>query len=390
MIMSKRICNSIDCVGCMACSNICPKNAIEFIHDDKGFLIPNVNLDTCIDCGLCSMVCQKNGIQLNENHEKAYIALSKDKKLYKNSASGGIFSTIAYHFLKCKNSYVCGAAYINGEVRHILIDDVKDLFKLQGSKYVQSFIGSVYVDIKKMLEKSYRVLFSGTPCQVQALYLFLGRKYDNLFTIDLICHGVPSQQFLKKSLEQYMPIDKIKNVRFRKKNYLFKSKSNFILSINDNKNIMANRDVYYSMFIKNLSFRDSCYDCKFAKLDRCADITIGDCDSYKKYTNFHVNEATSTVILNNLNGTKLWNEFANFFDFMELDLVAEASVNTQLSHPSTIPFPEIRASLVLDTMDYDNLKKIYTKDRDMKEKIALFVLLYSPLHMTTGTIHCSF
>ena len=192
------------CCGCSACANICPKNAIEMKADELGFIYPVINLDLCISCGACKKVCAyQNGI---ERHIpiKAYAAVNKEEIQLEKSASGGIFAALATYFLK-NNGIVLGTSldFANGNpIAHIIkIDKLNQLYRLQGSKYVQSFVEDSYRKTKESLDQRKEVLFSGTPCQIAGLHGYLRKTYSNLWTIDIICHGVPNLQFLSNYLK---------------------------------------------------------------------------------------------------------------------------------------------------------------------------------------------
>lgn len=373
------------CVGCGNCMNICPNKAIEMHYEKDGFLYPQIDSQKCINCGKCIKVCQiaEKYNSCKDTEIESYIAITKDKRVYINAASGGIFGTFAKRFLiEFQNSCVVGATYINGKVLHFIVNKSDDIYILQNSKYVQSNLNSVFVKIRKRLDNQQYVLFSGTPCQVYALKLFLHKDYERLFTIDLICHGVPSPLFLEKDLREYGL--EIKSLSFRNKKFFFKSRSKFILSVSksDNrfcgKKVMYNRDPFYSLFTSNLSFRESCYNCNFANINRVGDVTIGDCDSYRLYPDFHMNEATSTVLVNSDKGKFLWGKMHEYFEFRELDLYKEVEVNTQLQKPSK--YPENYQDIIKDinTKDIGYLRKKYSKPNDIREKIALIKELILP------------
>ena len=196
-----------NCCACGACMNVCPKDAIRMEEDDYGFLYPQIDETKCVQCGACKKVCAyQNGSKLFEP-KQVFVAVSKNKKQLLNSASGGVFAAVATKILK-DGGVVFGATldFENGHANphHIKIENQKQLTKLQGSKYVQSAIGITYKQTKDYLKKGRIVLFSGTPCQISGLYEYLGKEYDNLYTIDVICHGVPNAKFF----DDYLQIEK--------------------------------------------------------------------------------------------------------------------------------------------------------------------------------------
>ena len=190
------------CCGCSGCMNICPKNAIIMKEDKNGFKYPIVDKEKCINCGLCEKVCPiLNNKKEQQKEIKAYACYNKNIEERLKSSSGGIFILLAKEILK-RNGIVFGAAFDeNFNVKHISIDNEKDIEKLMGSKYVQSNMGKVYKEVKEFLENGKYILFSGTPCQIEGLKKFLKKDYDKLYTQDIICHGVPSPKIWQMYLE---------------------------------------------------------------------------------------------------------------------------------------------------------------------------------------------
>ena len=180
------------CTGCQACASICPKNCISMVTAGDGFRFPDISIENCVQCGKCEKVCPVLHTQIVSTNTLAFAIKNRNEKERKDSTSGGIFSLLA-KFVLNQNGIVFGAAYSeNFEVRHVDITDSNHLSLLQGAKYTQSIVGDAFEEAKKELETGRTVLFSGTPCQCAGLKSFLGKTYDNLLTMDLICHGVPS------------------------------------------------------------------------------------------------------------------------------------------------------------------------------------------------------
>lgn len=372
------------CTGCGVCSHICPKRCIQMRPNDEGFLYPVVNND-CNNCGLCSKRCpqlQPSGD--NPFQQISYIGITKDSVVYKKAASGGIFGTLAKAFLNQEKSFVCGAAFIDGKVRHILVSNREDITLLQNSKYVQSDLEQVLPQIKELLLQDAKVLFCGTPCQVEGLYSFLGRRPNRLFTIDLICHGVPSPLFLNKDLQIYVGsnTNEVQNVVFRWKQPMYKkTKSAYFLKFKKNgrpRIISSSFDPYFSCFMRNESFRLSCYTCKYACLQRCGDITIGDCDSASFYPAFHPGMSRSTIIINNSYGLEFWEQYAALFDTISLDLRREATRNHQLSHPSVKPACRDWMYKDVAYCSMDELKRKYCQTYTFMHKVLFFCQRYLP------------
>lgn len=270
-----------ECCDCTACKSICPKDAISLYLDEYGFEYPKIDREKCIECGLCQKVCAFQNIKETNTPIETYVGVAKDEKTILNSASGGIFATIAQQYLE-NDGVVFGVAF-DEELNpvHIAVKDINSLYKLQGSKYVQSSIGDSYKEVKKYLAEGKKVLFSGTPCQVAGLKGYLMKPYENLITIDIICHGVPSSKFFKDYISTMKKKlnAKIEEFKFRDKNmgwglngsivYLDKGKMK-------KKKIYGSESSYYHYFLNSSCYRENCYNCKYACENRPGDITIGD------------------------------------------------------------------------------------------------------------------
>lgn len=187
-----QIADKHNCCGCSACANVCPKTCIAMSTDEEGFLYPVVDMSVCVGCGLCEKVCPFLTELRPKKPKNTYAAINPNEEERLRSSSGGIFTLLAQETLKA-GGVVFGAAF-DGDwsVKHIGIENIKELPKLQGSKYVQSKIGNSYKKAKQLLDKDIPVLFSGTTCQIAGLLKYLRKEYEKLLTVDVICHGVPS------------------------------------------------------------------------------------------------------------------------------------------------------------------------------------------------------
>lgn len=330
------ICEKNKCTGCFACYNICPKKAIEMIEDDNGFIYPQINKEKCIDCGLCKKVCPTiNKVEMQEPI-KCYAAYSKNKEIREESTSGGVATTISNAFIN-NGGIVYGAAFTtNCNIEHIRITNPKDLHKLQGSKYAHSYINNTYELVKKDLIKKENVLFFGTPCQIAGLKKYLMKEYDNLFLIDIICHGVPSQKYLKEEVLRIINTNDIERVNFRNNNNygIYIVKDNEILNSGDNK-----QKAYVDAFKMCLSLRENCYKCIYAGSKRISDITIGDFWGLSKESKYYKDrdKGISVVIINNNKGEKILKEYNDNFDLEEREYKEAVTGNTQLMHPAPKP-----------------------------------------------------
>lgn len=356
------------CYGCGSCFNICPQNAIEMRENEEGFLFPKVDFYKCIDCGMCRKSCPRlNPAYFNSEHPDSY-ALMADDKIREKSSSGGAFTILA-KYVFAKGGVVCGSALNeNFEASHIIIDDEKDIDLLRKSKYIQSSIGSVYSCIKEYLNNGRWVLFTGTPCQVAGLYAFLGKKYDNLLTADVICHGTPSPKVWRKYLSNISDGKKISHVDFRYKgenNNL--DNSNLKIEFADGtKKILLHKDFQFiKEFEQRKISRNSCSECQFARFPRQGDFTIGDFWGAKIYNpELYDSKGFSLVLLNNENSVNLWNTIREEFgDIINNSIPVTAEViskkNPQLYHyPEATPKRKNFIKNYLETGDFEKAENM--------------------------------
>ena len=338
-----------DCCACGACLNICPKQAISMQKDEYGFLYPQIDESKCIKCGLCLKTCAFQNSELKNIPIKTYAAQSDNTDL-KKSASGGIFASIATNLLK-EGGVVYGAAMEMENdkltVRHIAVENDADLIKLLGSKYVQSNTGKIYQDIKRKLDDNRLVLFSGTPCQVDGLNSYLGKTYDNLITIDIICHGVPNNQMFQDYIalleEKYK--DKIIDFKFRDKTKGWGLTAKGYTAKGYTAKIPANVSSYYYMFLKSYIYRDSCYSCKYACKNRCGDMTIGDYWGIERAHPEVLKEneygldyknGISCLIVNTEQGIKVLEKYKSGLRLLDSAFEKVSNENGQLNHPSNL------------------------------------------------------
>ncbi len=279
-----------NCSGCGACADVCPVHAITMEIGEDG-VYPKIDSSKCIKCRKCLGVCgQKINGSNNDDNVQTFIGISNNQDSSAESASGGIFYEIAKQTIK-ESGLVYGAALIREKNRfvckHIGVDNLIDLSKLRNSKYVQSSSVGVFSDVKKQLDSGKSVLFSGTSCQVASLYSFLGNKqYENLLTIDLICHGVPSQKVFDDYISYLNSLydGKITSFSFRSKDPSFGKNVPYVMSMDvehelgkkTTHHVNLRDSAYYRMFMACGGYRESCYHCKFAGLQKLADITLGD------------------------------------------------------------------------------------------------------------------
>lgn len=274
--------NKFHCTGCMACHDACPQSCISFQIGNDGHFVHKINFGKCIHCHMCEKSCPVlSPKKAHSKKSKPWAAWTPDDTLRLLSSSGGVFAEIAKEFLQ-KGGIVVGAAISGTNVIHIAISDIADLHKLQGSKYLQSDTCGIYRAVFNLLNSGKKVLFSGTGCQVAAVYNIVPQKlWDNLYTIDLICHGVPSRFDLEMFLN-HLPKKVITVRSFRDKSWRFGYAMTCIA--NDGSILREDDNYFYAAFNNNKTLRWSCYNCPFKTgIERISDITIGDYWGAKGY-----------------------------------------------------------------------------------------------------------
>lgn len=325
------------CTGCGACIQICPFNAISFEFDTYGFCYPKRN-ENCTECGLCHNVCSIENNSFYSAPLHAYVAVNKNKKDRNKSSSGGIFAALSQCVID-NGGIVYGVTMDEaGWARHIRIDSNQDIHLLQGSKYIQSDTGQTFFDVKNDLRKGHVVLYSGTPCQIAGLRSYLKEENENLYTIDLICHGVSSRKILKHDIENKFSRKKdtkiaIKSFRVKSWNHV----TEFCLSIiKDGKKykIGQKESLWYTAYIEEISLRESCYHCQYAVHERIGDITLGDCRTSTLYFMFHPGAALSTVLINSSKAERLWKLANDYVDYIDMEYGKERKSNLPLNECS--------------------------------------------------------
>lgn len=352
------ICNKQNCTGCFACYNICPKNAIKMVEDSNGFIYPEIDREKCMNCKLCEKRCPALNEVEQYKKQKCYAMHSIDEKIRDKSTSGGVATTFSINIIK-NGGVVYGAAYDkNCTVNHIRVTEVNELKKLQGSKYVHSYINNTYKNIKEDLKNSREVLFVGTPCQVAGLKKYLGKDYEKLILVDIICHGVPSQKYLKDEVNRINKNLNVDRVNFRNGNqygFFILKKDEVIYGIDKEKS------PYSDAFMQTLSLRENCYKCKYSGHDRISDITIGDFWGLDKSSKFY-NErqkGVSTVIISTDKGHEFLKKCKDDMYIEEREYIEAVNGNTQLRTPA--PKNKNADKFKSDYLKY-GFKKAYKKN----------------------------
>lgn len=328
-----QICPSDDCTGCFACMNKCPKQAIHCVTDALGRTLPQIDPKSCVHCGLCKKACpQVNPVELRESMA-CYAAQRPNESIRKKSASGGIGAVLTEQFI-CSGGVVYGAAVRNGgEVAHMRADTLQQAGKFRNSKYVQSYIGGSYADVLQQLKEGKKVLFTGTPCQIAGLRSFLGKEYENLYCVDIICHGVPPMQYLKQYMKSVIGDKEVDTLTFRG------GDKDYHLNIGYQDKLIYSRkqyrDYYYYAFYRGLIHRENCYYCPYTKSARCSDMTMGDFWGLQRNTlKTEQTGNISVVLINTEKGRELIQLIQDQIVW-ELREISEAvQGNAQLHRPS--------------------------------------------------------
>lgn len=342
-----KICPEELCTGCFACLNSCVHNAIEIREDVVGFRYPMVDQNKCVSCGLCERICPVNNVPDRRFPIKGYAAQVKETEELARCASGGASTAIARYILK-EGGVVYGCSGENiRQVRHVRIEVLSELDRLQGSKYVQSEIGFIYRAVKEDLESGRSVLFIGTPCQVSGLKKYLRKDNDRLYTADLVCHGVPSQRLLNDNIDDYVSrgykIDE-RSISFRRKMPRKSQTQSVRIEFGwffqnqpysgEKTGVDYMRDPYMFGFIQGLFFRPSCYKCAYAYAARVGDFTLSDYWGLGQDSRFELGKGVSSILVNTTKAQQLFDALKTTIDYEQRDVQESIVGNGQLQRPS--------------------------------------------------------
>lgn len=337
------ICIKDECTGCTACYNICPHSAISFKEDDIGFLYPTIDETRCVDCGLCRKVCPNNSPVSRSEKQEAFVATAKSVEEQRTSTSGGLASVLSRYVIR-QGGVVYGCT---GEdctnIHHVRISSEEEIARVKGSKYVQSSLGLCFGAIKKDLQQGITVLFVGTPCQCAGLKSFLKKECDNLYLVDFVCHGVPSQKILTESVKYNLKLDNLKGyeVKFRYRGGKHEHSIYGLQLIKDGSvKYQKNwpKDDYITGFLSGVFYRESCYKCKYAAPKRVSDITLGDFWDRQNEKKISYNAlGLSSVICNSKKGKELFDDVRNQIELESITVETLVLHNGQLKKPFTKP-----------------------------------------------------
>ena len=376
-----------NCCGCHACYNSCPQKCISMQSDDEGFWYPEVDIEECTGCGLCEKVCPILCKNMVDNHPLAYACMNKDDKIRQKSSSGGVFTAVAESVI-ANHGVVFGAGF-DGDfnVVHSWTDSFDGLRNFRGSKYVQSCIGDTYKQARNFLKQGRQVLFSGTPCQIDGLRSYLGKDYEALICLDIICHGVPSPLVWKQYRSKLANNKELKAISFRDKTFGWKRFSLRFTYNNDNeylKDMIS--DEFMQGFLQNVYLRPSCYHCSFKTINRQSDITLADFWGIENILpNFDDDRGTSLILVNSNKGNEIFSSVEDKVDCEKVDLdlallYNPAAIKSVDYNPKRARFfrelsgSEDISQLIVKYTKVSFSRKLYVKGRTLLSRIKRTVL----------------
>lgn len=372
------ICKKELCYGCGLCSVICPVQCITMKSNEEGFLYPAIDDSKCVQCGKCGRVCPVQADVQFLMPEKVYAAWNKDETIRRISSSGGIFLALSKQIIG-DGGYVCGAVLDMPDLRlyHVLSDDWNDVLRMKGSKYFQSTILDVFEPIKKCLKNGKRVLFTGTACQVAAIYTYLENVDTSLlYTVEVLCHGVSSGLVVKqylKDLELKLNA-KCTSMEFRDKTA--EGSPRYKVTFEDGQIYYGHlpKDKFKLAFDKNLCLRNSCYNCRFANEKRIADVTIADFWGLGLVEEFSemTQGGTSCVLVNSDKGQSLISEIEQECWFFERSYAEAKRKNQCFNEPSVYNPKRDKFFERLCKNRFDLLVTSLLSDIIIKDKICCF------------------
>ena len=354
------------CYGCGACTEICPINAVELKQNQEGFWFPKFKKN-CVKCGFCSEVCPHN-IKPNLPHydPKAYLTFSKDEEVHRNSSSGGMFMTFAKEIIK-REGYVVGVGTTD-VIRAVydIVDTEEGAKGFRYSKYVEPEHNDIYKKALDALETNKPVLFTGTPCKIAGLKAFLGRDYDNLYTVEILCKGYPSALALKKYVEFKEKWRKDKIVYFQFRSNRAPAKQAAIeMHFADGKVEMGwkHKHSYMRAFSGNWALRKSCYSCEFKMNNSVADVTIGDAWGLEKFYEKEVPEGLSCLKTNTTKGNTLYESIKNTIFSREVTIEEMFKKNVK----GPVPWKPLRSEFY-SALGKENIQRLVERFAELEKK----------------------
>lgn len=344
------------CCGCGACIAACPNGSLEFLPNDEGFLYPALKEDLCIHCNRCDSICPISHMPNGGPAIKLFAVQNKDLPLLLDSSSGGVFISLAKYVIE-KKGIVIGCIW-NDNMEPVLIptDTLDGLKAMQGSKYVFSSAVGIYSQTKKYLDSGKLVLFTGAPCQCVGLLKYLNKDYTNLYLMDFVCHGMPSQTVFnayKKSLEEKHSAT-ITDFRFRDKTKHGWAKAESYRINDKTKYVHGTVSPYSYGFSKGFFQRYSCYDCQFQTKIRYSDFTVCDFWGYNQFYNqiVQTENGVSAIEINSSKGLNMFNSIKDEFVFHEVDCREVSNNNPRIDNRKSFLIPKERLIIYKDLDKY--------------------------------------
>lgn len=370
-----------NCTGCWACYNSCPTHAIKMIENTEGFLFPIIDEKCCVKCGVCEKTCPAlNPPSFNDESAIVYAGWNKDNETRIDSSSGGLFDPVARRILKM-DGVVYGAAWVDSisDLRHVRVSVEDELIKLRKSKYLQSSIGNSYRLIKEDLLAGKTVLFSGTPCQIAGLNKYIpDNSKHNLYSVEILCHGVPSRKVIDNYLnmleeKHHKKIVKF-DFRYKDNNHPWRVSCCCCCYCNDGTVILDKSDLssaFWTGFLGNICLRECCSTCYYAKPERVADITLGDFWGIWEDPSFKADhtKGVSLIIPNSDKGRYLLELCKNDIELYNANKELAYKHNLTLSHPFAASSKREYFFSKLGHIRYDKLIKMCFRRRYLSQKI---------------------
>lgn len=330
-----------DCCGCTACASICTKKCIRMKEDNEGFLYPVTDTTLCVNCNACNNVCPVINKKDRRTPLQSYAAINKNFETLLKSSSGGVFSSLAEYVLY-QGGIVFGAVWVEGKVVHTYIDNLDELYRMRGSKYVQSDLKDSFSQARQFLNEGRQVLFSGTPCEIGGLKSYLRKEYDNLLTVDVACHGAPSPKVLSLYLSE------LKTKYGNDVKLDFRSKPDGwqdykVTAFSGDKHFFyegQKENIFMKGFLRELYSRPSCHECAFKEFRSQSDITLADFWGVQDILpELDVHNGVSLVFLNTENARKFFSCLQNHITTKQVSISDALRKNGALLHTEE-PHPE--------------------------------------------------
>ena len=366
------ICKNAACTGCGVCADACPQKCISIQYDENGFYRSYVDDRLCVNCHYCIKVCPANHPNKQNPIQKAFKARRTDKMAASQSTSGGIAAALSEYVIR-NGGFVAGCGFDDTFcLKHSLASNSDEIENFKGSKYLQSYTVGIYREVRARLQEGSQVLFVGSPCQVSALHNYLGKAYDNLYTVDFVCHGVPSQFVFNKYLESIDSDSAPRSIRFRNKTQGYRNInacSETQIDYSDKTIRNTTETGVYRWFASSLSIRESCYKCPFVSSNRASDLTLADYIG-EDLSDTDDENGVNMVFLNSQKGAALLEGIKQDIVLESRDVGAAVKLYDRLMVGSRMPACRSAFFKELPNSDYQSMVDKYTLSKILPSKMA--------------------